>query len=227
MPSTVDRSDNPAVLREQFIALSAKRDAIREQKVKLQHLIAQFQRALCGPRTERVDYVQLQLSLEDIEISHAVSETERNGSEAKLLRAQREPATRNRGALPKNLPGNDVVLEPDDNTCPLLGSDARDRRGGVGDTRRRAGAISWQARPASASGLPSLRKCRGRSTCAGTPIGGGMPSEALLKFACHVPAYPQQQMLAGQGIVLDRATLAPWMGSTTWWLKSLSHCSTL
>lgn len=59
------------------------------------------------------------------------------------------------------------------------------------------------------------------------PIDGGMATEALLahiatlKFAYHVPLYRQEQMLAGHGVDLDRATLALWMGRMAWWLKPL------
>ena len=59
------------------------------------------------------------------------------------------------------------------------------------------------------------------------PVDGGMVCEAFLahiatmKHAYHVPLYRLEQMLAAQGIALDRSTLALWMGRTAWWLKPL------
>jgi hypothetical protein len=49
-------------------------------------------------------------------------------------------------------------------------------------------------------------------------IKGGLPTEALVaqvlvsKYAWHLPLYRQAQMLASQGIEIDRATLALWVG---------------
>ena len=59
------------------------------------------------------------------------------------------------------------------------------------------------------------------------PIDGGMPTEALIvhvvvsKFCDSLPLYRQSQMLARQGITLDRSTLSNWVGSACWWLRPL------
>jgi hypothetical protein len=41
------------------------------------------------------------------------------------------------------------------------------------------------------------------------------------KFADSLPLYRQAQMLARQGITLDRSTLANWVGRACWWLMPL------
>jgi transposase len=49
-------------------------------------------------------------------------------------------------------------------------------------------------------------------------IEGGIPTEAMVshvavsRYADHQPLYRQSQMMARQGVLLDRATLASWMG---------------
>jgi len=49
-------------------------------------------------------------------------------------------------------------------------------------------------------------------------IEGGIPTEALVaqvavaRYADHQPLYRQAQMMARQGVMLDRSTLAFWMG---------------
>ena len=49
-------------------------------------------------------------------------------------------------------------------------------------------------------------------------IEGGIPTEALVaqvavaRFADHQPLYRQAQMLARQGVIVDRSTLAFWVG---------------
>ncbi len=59
------------------------------------------------------------------------------------------------------------------------------------------------------------------------PIDGGMATEALVahivvaKFCDHLPLNRQAGMLARQGIILDRSTLASWVGRACWWLTPL------
>ena len=59
------------------------------------------------------------------------------------------------------------------------------------------------------------------------PIDGGMPTEALIvhvvvsKFCDSLPLYRQSQMLARQGITLDRSTLSNWVGTACWWLTPI------
>ena len=59
------------------------------------------------------------------------------------------------------------------------------------------------------------------------PIDGGMATEALVahvvvsKFCDSLPLYRQAQMLARQGVTLDRSTLSNWVGRACWWLTPL------
>ena len=59
------------------------------------------------------------------------------------------------------------------------------------------------------------------------PIDGGMATEALIvhvvvsKFCDALPLYRQSQMLARQGVTLDRSTLSNWVGRACWWLTPL------
>ena len=59
------------------------------------------------------------------------------------------------------------------------------------------------------------------------PIDGGMATEALIvhvvvsKFCDSLPLYRQAQMLARQGVTLDRSTLSNWVGRACWWLTPL------
>ena len=49
-------------------------------------------------------------------------------------------------------------------------------------------------------------------------IEGGLPTEALVahvlvsRYADHLPLYRQAQIMARQGVALDRSTLAFWVG---------------
>ena len=56
-------------------------------------------------------------------------------------------------------------------------------------------------------------------------IEGGQPTEATVahllvsKFADHLPLYRQAQIYARQGVVLDRSTLADWVGRAAFLLR--------
>lgn len=56
-------------------------------------------------------------------------------------------------------------------------------------------------------------------------IEGGLPTDALVaqvlvsKYADHLPLYPQAQIFARQGVVLDRSTLADWVGRAAFLLR--------
>ena len=59
------------------------------------------------------------------------------------------------------------------------------------------------------------------------PVDGGMATEAMIihvvvsKFCDGLPLYRQAQMLARQGVSLDRPTLSDWVGRACWWLTPL------
>jgi hypothetical protein len=56
---------------------------------------------------------------------------------------------------------------------------------------------------------------------------GGMATTGLIanivtwKYAWHLPLYRQTQILAGQGVHIDRSTLARWVCRAAWWLRPL------
>jgi hypothetical protein len=74
------------------------------------------------------------------------------------------------------------------------------------------------------------RTCASAAVQAPAPprlIEGGLPTERMVahvlvtKYADHAPLYRQAQMLARQGIVIDRSTLASWVGYAAAELKPL------
>jgi transposase len=76
----------------------------------------------------------------------------------------------------------------------------------------------------------ACRGCEGAVVIAEAPerpVDGGMATEALImhvlvsKFCDSLPLYRQSQMLARQGITIDRSTLANWVGRACWWLTPL------
>jgi transposase len=225
--------DDTAALRALVLTAWAERDAERAEKARLaderdrlagqndrlRHFIRQLQRMQFGRRSERLDPDQLNLALEDLEQAVAATEAEQEKADPPLKRARAEQRRSGRGALPDHLPRIEVVIEPEDRVCPCCGGTMHL----IGEDRsQRLDVIPAQyqvivtRRPKYA-----CRSCQSAVVQAPAParlIEGGLPTEPLVaqvivaKYADHCPLYRQAQILTRQGIEIDRATLAFWVG---------------
>ena len=188
---------------------------------------------LFGARSERaavIDVAQLPLDLDDLAVGPTPPPPPANdegGTERKLKRPRR-PAVRNIGALPKHLPRCEEVIEPETTVCPCC-SGALHR---IGEETREALDVVPAFVRVKRTIFPkyACRTCEGAIVQAKSPprlVEGGMATTALVthvavsKFAWHIPLYRQAQIFKGQGVRLDRSTLALWMKRAAWWLKPL------
>jgi transposase len=200
-------------------AAVAERDELAIQNDRLCHLLLKLRRFQFGRKSERLPEDQLQLGLADLETAIAKADAEAERHDPGLRRDSTASRRTNRGKLPAHLPRIEVELAPDDTACPccqatmvVIGE----------DTSERLDIIPAQFR-VLVTRRPKLA-CR---TCAGVVvqrpalprlIEGGLPTEALVahvlvaRYADHLPLYRQAQMMARQGVVLDRSTLAFWVG---------------
>lgn len=225
--------DDIAALRALVLAAWAERDAAQAEKTRLaderdqlagqndrlRHLIRQLQRMQFDRRSEKLDPDQLNLALEDLEQAVAQGEAEQEQTDPALRKARSEKRRAGRGPLPEHLPRVEIVIEPQDTACPCCGGAMHV----IGEDRsQRLDVIPAQyqvivtRRPKYA-----CRACEGAVVQAPAParlIEGGLPTERLVahvavaKYADHCPLYRQAQILARQGIAIDRATLAFWVG---------------
>jgi transposase len=227
--------DDPSSLRAAALAMRAELDAERalrqrleDQNERLRHFIRQLQRLQFGRRSEKLDPDQLALALEDLEQAVAESDAEAEKADPQVRLSRGRERRRRRGALPAHLPRIEVVVEPETTVCPccqeamhVIGEDRSERldvipvRYQVIVTRRpKYGCRTCQSAVVQASAPPRL-------------IEGGLPTERMVahvlvtKYADHAPLYRQVQMLARQGIVIDRSTLASWVGYAAAELKPL------
>jgi transposase len=202
--------------------------AERAENERLIAIIKALQRHRFGPRSEKLDPDQLALMLEDVEQAIAAGEARAEGKD------ENEPAKTsvrrkrqiNRGALPKHLPREEVVIDVDDKSCPCcnrlrvkIGEDVSERL----DMIPARFKVIVTRRPKYA-----CRSCDGEVTQAPATehlIEGGIPTEALIavvvisKYADHLPLYRQAQIYARQGVELDRSTLADWSGRAAFALQ--------
>ena len=210
-------------------ARHAEEMAARDVEVaRLQAILQAMQRARFGRSSEKLDPDQLRLGLEDVETALAAAEA---GAESRNpdLKASRQAERRaKRNQLPAHLPRVEIVIEPEDKSCPccggtmhLIGEDRAERLDVIPAQHR----VLVTRRPKYA-----CRACEGAVVQAPAPlrlIEGGLPTEALIahalvtKYADHVPLYRQWQILAREGIEIDRSNLPQWVGRAAFMLKPL------
>ncbi|MGI4902300.1 MAG: IS66 family transposase [Janthinobacterium lividum] len=144
------------------------------------------------------------------------------------VKRHRAGARRNIGALPRHFPRVERIIEPEGQDCPCcagalhrIGEDVSEAVDWVPARVR----IIRTVRPRYA-----CRRCQGGVVQAPAPkrlIEGGMATTstlawiATMRFAWSVPLNRQMQMLAGQGLLLDRWVPVGWMKRVAWWLESL------
>src|SRR5256885_555617 len=143
-------------------------------------------------------------------------------------RARSEKRRANRGALPSHLPHVDGTIEPEDTDCPCCKTPMHV----IGEeTSQRLDVIPAQFRVV-VTHRPKYAcwACEQAVVQAPAPerlIKSGLPTEAMVayvlvaKYAWHLPLYRQAQMLLSQGIAIERATLAFWVGYAATELKPL------
>jgi transposase len=226
-------SEEKTTLTFERDAALAQRDATLQENEKLLLLLSQFKRMLFGRRSEKVDPDQLTLRLSEVEgAGDAANENDPpeqgDDKRAALGKPSRPSANRNRGRLPLHLPRHDVIIDIGDKSCPCCGGEMHK----IGETVKEALDVVPAQYRVKRIIRPryGCRACESAVVQAPAPaqaIDGGMVTEAFLayiavmKYAYHMPLYRLAQMLAPQGIALDRATLAFWMGRVAWWLKPL------
>ena len=206
--------------------LSIEVDRLTARNERLDHIIAVLRRTQFGRKSERLDADQIELALEDVQTALAAEDAAAEKAQPTLAASAKKARRVNRGALPKHLPRVEVVIEPETTSCPCCG-------GGLHvigeDTSERLDKV-----PAKLQVIMTRRPKYACRTCekhgvddtagiiqAPAPnrlITGGLPTEALVadvlvsKYADHLPLYRQAQILAREGVTIDRSTLAHWVG---------------
>jgi transposase len=221
--------DDVAALQALLLVERARAERLSDQNERLRAILRELQRALFGRRSEKaVPAEQLELALEDVEQALAEAEAVEEKGDATLPASRRRERGVNRGALPRHLPREEIVLEPESTVCPCCGGTMH--RIGE-DTAERLDVVPARLKViVTRRPKYGCRACEGAIVQAPAParlIEGGMPTEALVahvlvsKYADHLPLYRQCQIYARQGIELDRSTLADWVGRAAAELRPL------
>jgi transposase len=206
--------------------LAAENAFLKEAKTRLEHLVHELRRARFGPRSEKLDPDQQQLAFEDIEIT--IAELQESVGRPPEASDETKPPQRRSRALPKELPRIEQVIEPASIACPCgCGSMVK-----IGEDRSERLDVT----PAQLRVIVTIRPryaCpKGRAGVTQAPasahlIEAGLPTEALIaqvivsKYSEHLPLYRQAQVFARHGVMIERSTLADWVGRAAFHLASI------
>ncbi|HSJ40055.1 MAG TPA: IS66 family transposase, partial [Xanthobacteraceae bacterium] len=219
------------MLRDVVTTAAYQHGELHAENDKLRMLIKRLLRHRFGRRSEQLGDDQLQFGLEDLEQTAASNQANQEAADAAAGRQRKRGDVRphrNHGALPAHLPRDEVVIDIEDHDCPCCGAvlqvmgELRTEQLDIAPAQLR---VRVTRRPryvcTSCDGAPVVAPAPER------PIDGGMATEALIvhvvvsKFCDGLPLYRQSQMLARQGVTLDRSTLSNWVGRACWWLTPL------
>ena len=219
-----------AILRRQLARRDAELQVANAQIEALIFNLAVLRRRQFGHSSEKLDAAieQLELRLEDLEESQAEQSAKQPQPAGPAPARPRKPALRK--PLPAHLPRETVVHEPeiicvcqacDRSKLTCLGEDVTEVLEKIPARLK----VIRHVRPRYA-----CRTCEGvfQAPAPDLPIERGRPGPGLIanvavsKFCDGLPLYRQSVILAREGIDIDRATLADWLGRAAWWLAPLA-----
>jgi transposase len=211
--------DDPITLKAMLLAERARAE-------RLEQIIKELRRHRFGRRAETLPEAQLQLGLEEVEQAAAADEAQDEATNATERTRRAARRRMNRGSLPPHLPRVEMMIDVEDKTCPCC----RNALHRIGEDRsERLDIIPAQLRVLVVRRPKyACRACEEvvmQAPAAVRLIEGGLPTEATVaqvlvaKYADHLPLYRQAQIYARQGVMLDRSTLADWVGRAAFLLR--------
>lgn len=219
-------AEQAAILNERDLRLAAA--ALEIEKMRMQ--LALLRRQQFGRSSEKLEgaAAQFELRLEALEEDFAAEEAEHESDGLARPASARRAAIGHR-PLPAHLPRETIIHEP----AVVCDCCARAKLVRLGENVTEV----LETIPAR---LKVIRHVRPRYACRicervfqapapDLPIEKGKPGPGLIahiavsKYCDGLPLYRQSGMLARQGVELDRATLADWIGHAAWWLAPLAE----
>src|SRR5579872_4996093 len=194
---------------------------------RLQLLIAKLRRMQFGRRSEKLarQIEQLELQLDELATAEAEPpQAPPNPEAASPAASRRKPARR---PLPGHLPRQKRTILPKETACPDCGGALKTLGEDVAEILEYVPAhfhVIQQVRPKLAcTHCDKIVQAEAPSR----PIARGLAGPGLLahvlvsKYCDHLPLYRQEEIYAREGVELDRATLADWVGGASQLLQPL------
>jgi transposase len=218
-----------AAIAERDAALAERNARLATATLEIEHLrlqLAALRRAQYGQSSERLAAAadQLELRLEILEEDEAEQQVRRHRPQPARSRS---PSVRK--PLPAHLPREVVVHEP----AVLCSCCSREQLARLGEDVTEV----LETIPAR---LKVIRHVRPKYACRvcervfqapapDLPIERGRPGPGLLahvavsKYCDGLPLYRQSAILEREGVEIDRATMAEWIGHIAWWCRPLAE----
>ena len=219
-----------SLILSQHEEILMQREQLASREAEIAHLkllIAKLRRMQFGRHSEKVAWQieQLELRLDELEANRA----EQTATLAEQVTAKEKTRTAKpaRRPLPAHLPRETRSIRPRQTACPDCG----------GELKHLGEDVSEMLEYVPAS-FKVIRQVREKLACGrcdkivqaeapSRPIARGMAGPGLLahvlvsKYSDHLPLYRQEEIYERQGVELDRATLADWVGGTSGLLEPL------
>ena len=224
LPNDIDALK--ALLWAREVEVAGLKAQLNTRAAEIEHLklqIAKLRRMQFGRKSEKLDHQieQLELQLEDLQADDAEAEREMPAADqAPRKRAARKP-------LPEHLPRDVQRYLPPDEACPSCGEKLHQVGEDVAEQLEFVPAsfrVIRHVRPKLACGCCDAIV---QAPAPSRPIARGIAGPGLLahvlvaKFADHLPLYRQSVIYAREGVELDRALLASWVGAASALLRPL------
>jgi transposase len=251
MPIAADLPDDIDALKQLVVARTVERDAFKVERdaavaerdaakaglvnktleaEKLKFQLARLKRMTFGASSERIrrEIEQLELKLEELESDEVQGEPAATPEPPAEEHSGSAREKKRRRQFPEHLPRTTATHEPAP-TCASCGSDRLRKVGEdvteVLDYIPGRFEVVRHVRPAY-----SCRTCEAmmQAPMPSLPIPRGQAGAGLLahiaigKYCDHIPLYRQAEIYARDGVDLDRATLADWVGRIAWLVQPLA-----
>jgi len=217
-------------LAEQEEELRSKSDQLawREAEIeRLKLLIAKLRRMQFGRKSEKRERQIEQLELQLDELATAQAEKALVSQTSGVAASVAEAGKAVRRPLPDHLPRQVKRILPQETACPGCGGDLKALGEDVSEMLEYVPArfqVVRQIRPKLA-----CSRCDKivQAPAASRPIARGLAGPGLLahvlvsKYCDHLPLYRQEEIYAREGVDLERATLADWVGGASQLLSPL------
>ena len=235
IPRPVDADSRGGLLADREAELATARAELTGARILIEQYkaqLAKLRRLRFGRSSETLDAQihQLELMLEDLEEGEAARAAPSLPPDADQP-GRRRPERRQpvRRPLPDHLPREEIVHSPGE-VCPGCGGSHFSKLGeDVTEVLEKVPArlkVIRHVRPKL-----SCRSCETiiQAPAPDLPIEKGRPGPDLVanvvvgKYLDGLPLYRQSAILAREGIEIERATLADWVGHAAWWVAPLAE----
>jgi transposase len=215
--------------REQLHAQDEQLAGRQAEIERLQLLIAKLRRMQFGRRSEKLQRQIEQLELQLDELATAQAESPAASPTPAATAAAPPPRKPARRPLPPHLPRQKRTILPKETACPDCGGELKALGEDVSEILEYVPAhfqVIRQVRPKFACAhCDKIVQAEAPSR----PIARGLAGPGLLahvlvsKYCDHLPLYRQEEIYAREGVELERATLADWVGGASRLLAPLAE----